>query len=56
MTYRQELSEMTRQQLVMEAILVWDMLPSDTDNFTTGELVELCVARDEQMTLGGTAR
>lgn len=56
MIYREQLNEMTRTQLVSQAVLVWGMLPDDTDNFTNPELVEWCVARDEQMTLGGTAR
>ncbi len=48
MTYREELEAMTRQDLVLHAILVWDMLPSDTDNFTNAELVEWCLGRDQE--------
>jgi len=48
MTYREQLNEMTRTQLVTEAVLVWDMHPNDTDNFTTPELVEWCLGRDEE--------
>lgn len=58
MKYRKELEEMTRAQLVSEAVVVWDMLPSDVENFTSGELVEWCLGREEDFNcrFGGGVR
>jgi len=48
MTYREELNEMTSDELWCQAVVVWDMLPSDFSNFTREELVEWILGREQE--------
>ena len=47
-TYREELNEMTSDELWYQASVVWGMHPSDYNNFTREELVEWILGREQE--------